>query len=492
MGAKSRAVFSWVLWAIVALVFAQQLAGIVRGYGVPVAGNDFPAFYCGGKAVLEHANPYAVEPLRSCEHALPHGSDLPQQYVTPAPLPPYALDLFALLAELPYPVAAVIAFAVLLACAVWLSLSLARVTQLPSGAIACSLLLSAGLASIVFGQIPIVATLAVVLCGAALLRGDDTVAALWAAVATIEPHLGLPVALSLFVLRPATRGWLVGLGLLCAAAAVLAVTPQTALHYLTIVLPAHAHAELLTVDQFSLSHVLARFGVPSGIALLAGSLSYLLTLALGVVAANAASRRLGVAALAYVPAAAALFAGTFVHQIQLVAALPAAFLCVGRGAPALAWTGRLVIAVVAAAPFTIALEHRPVIDALALFCAGGALAGAIPRGETLYFRHTLGGFVLAAACVAFPLAVQHLHLPTYAAPAPVALPRSNDASDNWGAYLRSDPRYATLRLGAEASKIPVWLGLAALILMTLGAGTVRQGQRTQDLWDSRPRITLTE
>jgi len=151
-----------------------------------------------------------------------------------------------------------------------------------------------------------------------------------------------------------------------------------------------------------------------------------------------------------------------------------------------------VLSFAVAVPFTVAMEHRPAIDALALFCAGGALVAAVPSGMRLDLTYALSGFVLAAACVAFPLAVQHV---TLAQPAPpiVAqpLPKSNDASDNWGAYLRSDPRYATPRIDAEASKIPVWLGLAALLAATLGMGFARLGPRTQAVWDPRPRIHLS-
>lgn len=492
MSARSRGVVSLLLWIVTAAVFAQQASGIVRRDAVPISGNDFPAFYCAGQALLDRADPYALEPLRGCEHALPNGSDLPAAFVTPAPLPPYALDLFALLAEVPYRTAAWIAFAILVASAALLALALSRVTHLPSGAIAAALLLSGGLASVVFGQIPVLVTLAVVLCGAALLRGSDAAAAACAAAATIEPHVGLPVAVALFFLRPGTRVWLAGFAAAAVAASVLAVTPATALHYVTTVLPEHARAELLTVDQFSLSHVLARAGVSDSTALLAGSLSSLLTLVLGVAAAAVASRRLGVAAIAYMPAAAALLAGPFVHQIQLVAALPAAFLCIARGTPAVAWAGRLAVAVVAAAPFTVALGHRPLIDAIALFSAGGALLGALLPEEPLAFVTALGSFVLAAACVAFPLAVEHLDLPATAPAAAPALAPNQDASENWGVYLRTDPRYASLQPDAEAAKTPVWLGLLVLLGATLVTGLERVSRRTPTSWDRRPGIHLAE
>ncbi|HEY9084803.1 MAG TPA: glycosyltransferase 87 family protein [Candidatus Tyrphobacter sp.] len=492
MTANARAIVSALLWIACTAVFAEQVAGVVRVTGTPISGNDFPAFYCAGQAIAQHQDPYTVEPLRTCEHALPHGSDLPARYVTPAPLPPYALDVFALLAQLPYRLAAWLWFGLLTAACAWLAFTIARVTRLPSGAIACALLLSAALASALSGQIPPLAALAIALCGAALLSGDDALAAICAAGATIEPHVGLATALALFFFRPRTRGWLIGAGLAFAGLSILAVTPHGVLEYFASVLPAQARAELLSADQFSLSHVLARVGFADRVAMLGGSASYVAMLALGLAAARAAERRLDAAAIAYVPAAAALFGGVFVHEIQLVAALPAAFLVIARGSPAFAWFGRLLVAAVAAVPFTVAAEHRPIVDALALFCASGALVATVPFDEPIDFATALGAFVLSAACVALPLLAQRVTLPAPTSiAAPATLPRSNDAGDNWGAYLRSDPRYSALHPDAEVAKLPVWLGLGALILAAFGLGRSRQGPMTQPAWDPRPRIHVS-
>ena len=68
---------------------------------------DFRAFYCAGAALDAGADPYRAEPLRSCEvaawEAFPAGYP---EVAVPAPLPGYALTPFALLARLPYGVAA--------------------------------------------------------------------------------------------------------------------------------------------------------------------------------------------------------------------------------------------------------------------------------------------------------------------------------------------------------------------------------------------------
>ncbi len=493
MAGKALSVLSAILWIGCIFVFTEQVAGVVHKTGVPISGNDFPAFYCAGVTLDQHADPYALEPLRSCEHALPNGSDLPAQYVTPAPLPPYVLDIFALIAQLPYRIAAWLWFTTLAGACVWLALTIARVTGIPSGAIAAALLLSTALGSAGVGQIPPLAALFIALCGAALLRGDDALAALFAAASTIEPHVGLPLALSIFFFRPAARGWLLGFGAAAAGLSILAVTPHVALSYVTAVLPEHARAELVAGDQFSLSHALVRAGVSERVALLGGTLSYIVFVGLGLLTASAAARRLDVTALAYLPPAIALFAGTFVHEIQLAAALPAAFLLVARGTTPATWCGRLLVAAIATVPFTLAMEHRPILDALALLCGTGALVAAVPIGDIADFTTVLGGFVLAACCVALPLAAQHVAPPATLTHIVVATTpaRGDDASENWGEYLRSDPRYAAPRLDAESAKLPAWLGLAALIAVAVGMSLARLGPRTQPAWDPRPRIHLT-
>ena len=69
--------------------------------------GDFRAFYCAGAAVGERANPYVNEPLHDCEtHTQPPESAQIRQVTVPAPLPPYALLGFVLLARLPFLIAA--------------------------------------------------------------------------------------------------------------------------------------------------------------------------------------------------------------------------------------------------------------------------------------------------------------------------------------------------------------------------------------------------
>jgi hypothetical protein len=70
--------------------------------------TDFRAFYCGGAAIAQGANPYLEEPLHSCERRtrMTTKPAFLASVTVPAPLPPYALVAFAPLSRLPFPLAA--------------------------------------------------------------------------------------------------------------------------------------------------------------------------------------------------------------------------------------------------------------------------------------------------------------------------------------------------------------------------------------------------
>lgn len=63
---------------------------------------DFPAFYCAGEALDRHANPYLEMPLAACEQRVSTNAVFRQHVVVPAPLPPYALAAYGIVALLPY------------------------------------------------------------------------------------------------------------------------------------------------------------------------------------------------------------------------------------------------------------------------------------------------------------------------------------------------------------------------------------------------------
>lgn len=472
MSVTARSRLSLLLWVVCGIVFAVQTAHVIRANESPIGGNDFPAFYCAGAAIAAHASPYTVEPLRSCEHGIVRGSDLPARYVTPAPLPPYALDVFAVFAALPYRLAAWLWFVCAVAACVLLAAVIGRAFDIPSGAVAASLLLPALLGSTLAGQIPPVAVCAIALCGAALLSNEDALAAVFACAATIEPHLGLPAALSLFFFRPRTRWWLGSFALAAVCISIASLGVRGTAYYFASALPAQARAELLSADQFSLSHVLAIAHLPASAALFAGSLSYVVMLALGLAVAPRCVRRLGDAALVYIPCATVLVGGVFVHQIQLIAALPAAYLFLARGTGAAQWAGRLGIAAIATVPFTLASEHHVLLSVLALSCGFASLCVAAPpsarRGVPL-----VANVALAAFCVAIPVVSVRAAHPLPVASAIANATRTDDnAADNWGAYLSSDSRYTDFQPNAELAKLAEWLGLVSLLTASLALGVV--------------------
>ena len=209
---------------------------------------DFGVFYCAGHVVVEGGDPYRADPLRSCEHSvIPGLSDNRNanlaNLVAPAPLPGYAIAVFVPLSLLPFVNAAALWLTILLLA--WLACIIALVRfadvrwQIPLAALA----LSVGATSIPLAQIVPVAIAAICVAGYFAWRGRWRAAAIAAATAMIEPHLGLPVVIALAVWVPATR---VTLALLCgslAAVSLVVLSPATNLEYFTSVLPAHVLSE---------------------------------------------------------------------------------------------------------------------------------------------------------------------------------------------------------------------------------------------------------
>jgi hypothetical protein len=107
--------------------------------------------------------------------------------------------------------------------------------------------------------------------------------------------------------------------------------------YFARVLPVQAATEGLEFSrQYGLSALLHQAGLAPGLALALGSASYVLAVALGAGLARRAASGLGaVAAIAFVPAAAALVGGTYGHITQMAAAIPLALLLCSRGGEAL-------------------------------------------------------------------------------------------------------------------------------------------------------------
>jgi hypothetical protein len=431
-------------------------------------GLDFRAFYCSGEAVGLRANPYTVEPLRACEHRVQWASDWSRDLVIPSPLPAYDLALLAWLARLPYAAAKIVWYCVLVGFLFLAAYVLTRMTRFPALFVLAALLAGDGALCLLYGQLVPIVIAALSTSSYLLERRRPGWAALAASASMIEPHLGLPACVALFVWMPRCRPALaVALGSLAIFGA-LNLGIERTVSYFTQVLPAQAAAELVATDQYSLSHVLYIAGFQDRAALLLGSISYAVMLVVGVIVARRAADALGSCALiATLPAAAAALGGSYVHEEQLLASLPAALLLAAfaRRGRAVAWTA-LALLVFPWFSFATPSRSSDVAFALLSLAVVGWLGALATRDVAGLRRLPLA----ASAPIAFVLLVGLFRqLPGTPAANFTAQPRlvvdgGALAATNWAAYLRASPQLSVPSSQKESEKVPAWIALALIVL----------------------------
>jgi hypothetical protein len=342
----------------------------VYGHDGPLANpDDFRGFYCAGAAVDGRRDPYRVQPLWACELAALRSNGLPlgDARVMPAPLPPYALTLFAAVALLPFPVAALAWLAVVLAAIVLSAALTARLTGFPLPLTVLALAPAQICESLWLGQIvPIVIC---ALCAAAFALRARRYG--WAAAAlltaTIEPHVTLPACCAAFLFVPAIRRPLAFGAATLGALSLLAVGPSAVLEYVTGVLPLHARSEIVNYGaQYSLTSLLWAYDVAPGVALHAGEASTVVFATAGIVLARRLARRFeDDAYLAAVPCAAVLLGGAYIHIHQMAIALPAVLLLASRLEARSGWRAGLYVAIACLAmPWLTLLAQAPIADHL--------------------------------------------------------------------------------------------------------------------------------
>lgn len=443
-------------FAVVALAFTLLVA--FEGHRGGLEQGSFKAFYCAGSAIASGANPYLVEPSRTCYHRVDTMTHISPGGLEPAPLPGYALAPFAVLSLLPVQTAQLLFTALLIAALFISAWLIGGVTRMPYAVVLLGLL-PLGYLNIAFGEVPPLLVAALAGAGYLLARGRWTWASVAAAGSMIEPHVGLAACLTMFLLVPRCRLPLLLCGVVLAALSIATLGVAENIAYLATVLPSQAAAELAANDQYSLSRVLSIAGVQDRLALLLGSLSYAAMLALGIVLARGLARWLRAPELvAWFPAAAVLLGGTFVHDVQMIAALPAAFALAARArrlqaiaygalvALAFAWT-------LSAGRLTLLLS---IASSVAIVAMG--LAGA-PHWRRLTVALSATLLIVGALFVMQRLVYQD------AGPAAAALSSSPNALApvNWGAYLRATPPLSVPSLGVELLKLPTWAALIALV-----------------------------
>jgi alpha-1,2-mannosyltransferase len=445
------------LWFAVAVIctllpFAGQFYGDRSGGWLAV---DFRAYYCAALAQREGLNPYYAQSIHQCERDTPAPYYRASGSVTvPAPYPPYALALFYPLTFLPFGAAAALWWLVLFAGIVLAAWALARTTALPWLVGWAVLALSAGLASLSSGNVVSFAVGAVVLCAFFAQKGRTIAAAVAAAVAMVEPQIGVPVVAALFVFAPGSRLVLAGafaaFGLLSLWTAGFAQT----LSYMTAVVPAHALSEVSRDNQYSVATVLSALGTPDATAALAGSISYLVMASVGVVVALRLARRYDEPALVVLlPPAVSLLGGAFVHTGEIAMAAPACLLLFARSDTRRArfFCALMLLAVPWILATSIALFLAPVFPV-------AYLAHALLRGDRT--------IALAAGVVSFAVIAGLFALSTVHGGPAIGV--------HHHAYPPIDPRLAEaswrqLVLGNSTNRpimwllrLPTWIGLIVL------------------------------
>jgi hypothetical protein len=436
---------------------------------------DFRVVYCGAEAVRTGHDPYRVEPLRSCEHRVGREPGEPDWAVTPLPLPGYAIALFVPLSLLSFGVAKalyvvllVLGFALAAAC-------VAAIARMPTLAVAAVFAPTIGFGiNLYYGEPVPLAIGALCAAAYALERGAPRSAAALAVLASVEPHVALPAILALALLVPRSRAALVIALVAGAALSLLAIGFAANVEYVAVLLPQHGTAELLARDQLGLSRYLALAGMPARAALALGSASYVAAIAFGIIVGRRAAAALDRPSLAMLfPVAAAMLGGSFIHDVQIAAALPAAVLL----AP-YAWSARIAIALLVV---DWTSWWRGQLLPVATGAAGAAAATFPPHRARAAFVWFAGATVLSLALLSGiarvpdrPVGVASVRRQeaAIAPPGAVGALRPDDsASRAWALRIALDPGWDAIGLHDLADKIPLWAGLALLLY---GGATVRR------------------
>ncbi|HEY6449622.1 MAG TPA: hypothetical protein VIX60_02970 [Candidatus Cybelea sp.] len=451
-----------VVAAVLAALAVAALRDLSRlGAGAPWRTmDDFPDFYCAGWALDRGANPYTYEPLHTCERRVNVGDTFRGQLFAhnpwvafPAPLPAYDFFPFMALGRLSLDKARVIDAAAIVASIALTALALAGL-GIPLDVSVAALLLSTGFVELNTGQVIPFALLALVLCGLLLERGNDRLAGIFAVVTSIEPIVGVPVIAATLCFVPRARWTVVLTGGIFALLALRAVGGPVLLEYAVRVVPAQAASEIHFPFQYSLTYALAYFGFSPGLARLAGALSYLALLVIGLLLAprvtSVAGRR---ELLVFVPAFCCVIGGAYLHQEELCFALPALLaLAVNlRGLP------RTVFAIalcVLSVPWILVWGMKQLFAASIFVCSFILLRLRVTRWPALC---ALCAIVLVT--YAFELHPPYLPVPAASSQAYA----SNDLVQNeWRDYAQGRSTGNALWL---AIKFPTWAALLAALAM---------------------------
>jgi hypothetical protein len=426
------------------------------------AQSDTTVWYCAGQAVNERADPYLVEPMRACELRYDPAKQSP--WVEPAPLPGYTLAAFSLMARLPFALARTIWFYALIGAISITAVLLARRVKIPPLVALLCLAMVDGYFNLFYGELPPIAVAALVASAGLGTARRYTAAAIVGSLAMIEPHIGLPACLAMFVWWPKTRVPFVICGCGLAAVSVAAIGLPANLEYFQTVLPLHAAAEIAAQDQYSLTRLMHILGVPDRIAVSAGSLSYLIMTVAGVALARPLATAVESETLiTLLPPAVALLGGPFVHDLQMAAAIPAALLLAASTRPPLAVRAFALVAIVFPWHAWNLADARGQVGLLEIAAVAGAMLVALRTKPVKVQVGAVVATVLASIAIATAIeAIPRHHVGPPTTIAPMKVDSRDMGSADWAAYVSRDVPYSTPDARDVAEKIPVWLALLAV------------------------------
>jgi len=290
--------------------------------------RDFADFYCAGATRNAGQNPYLSKPFDTCGTK---SSRYRPVYVdahrAPAPIPGYDVALFRALAMLPFSAAASVWLVISIGALLTVVVVGARLSGLPPAIVFASLALPCFRITLEWGQLVPVAMGSLALAAYCVQTRRYTLAGIAVAATLIEPHLGLPACLAMFVWLPRTRIAVAGAGALLALVSLGTLGVSANFEYFREIVPLQIAAEAPASNQMSLTWILYWMGVSQTLAIKLGVFSYYVAVAAGVWLAGRCARAAKAPELiVLVPPAIAVIGGPFIHSVQTgVAILPALY-----------------------------------------------------------------------------------------------------------------------------------------------------------------------
>ena len=317
----------WLLYAGIAIAIGIFIFLLFR----QSPHTDFSAFYCAGQALLHGSNPYFQQPLLSCQEHV--GISLFTYYhiAVPAPMPPYVMPFFALLAMMPYALASTLWLIGIFACVVTIIILLQKMTKLSW--IFLSIIVSVSILAntIAVGGFPSYPLLLFVVSCWFFTQKKFFLAGILLGCTMIEPNLGLPGCLVAFCFIKELRIPLAIVGAVFAGlwVSLSSIIPIT--QYFTQVLPSHALSEIGGFIQYGSASIFYDLGVGAQTALHLASIQYLLFIIFGGVVGYLLKKKYHEDIwLIVVPVAFATCGGTFMHGTELPFTLPAILLLLAK------------------------------------------------------------------------------------------------------------------------------------------------------------------